>query len=185
MKTHKSHLVSLCLIMLLGLMLVNPVGAEELFFSVEGSQSGKFPGEITQAGFEGTMKAVKYESELTTQQGSVAGRVGMAVHGPIKLTKKMGAASLSFFNALKVGEMLTITIEFFSPSRAGKIVNTHTVTLKNARVAGIRQYSEPIGQVPGAMVVLEELSFAFGDYEMKDMFGGASSQSQPPRIFRK
>ena len=184
MKTHKSHLVFLCLIMLFGLMMDTVVEAEEIYFSVQGSASGQFPGEITQAGLEGTIKAIKYESELTTQQSSAARGVGKEALGPVKLTKKMGAASVSFFTALKVGEILTINIDFFSPSRSGKTLNTHKVTLKNARVAGIRQFSEPIGQVLGPMVVLEELSFAFGDFEMKDMLGGSSSQVNPSRRIR-
>ena len=89
--------LSLCLFMLFGLVAINSVGAEEIFFSAHGSQSGKFPGEITQAGFEGTMKAIKYESELTTQQSTASARAGTRTHGPVKLTKKNGGSLARFF----------------------------------------------------------------------------------------
>ena len=99
--------------------------------------------------------------------------------------KKMGAASLAFFNAFKTGELLSITIDFFSPSRAGKSIGTHKMILTNARVTAIRQYSEPLGQTLGPMVVFEELTIAFQDIQLNDLLGGTSSQTKPSQRSRR
>lgn len=188
MKTPALQLLLRTVIILFVLMSFSPAEATEIFFSVEGSQGRQFVGETTQAGFEGKIPAVKYESELTNQQASTSGRVGQGnrrINGLVKLTKLIGAASPSFFKALRGGDVLTVTIDFISPHRSGKKVATHRVTLKNAIVVDIKQYSEPIGQVKGHMLVFEEIAFVFGEFEVTNMKSGSSSGKKPLRKLRK
>ena len=127
------------LAILLSMTLVNTVKADEIFFSVKNNQGVSFPGEVTQAGLEGKLQALKLEGEFIPKGGSVGDARGKqgGIHGPIKITKKLGAASPAFYRALSQGTTLKVILEFWRPSRSGKSGNSHRLTLNNALVTGI------------------------------------------------
>ena len=178
MKNQTPHVLLNGIIILFVLMMCNPVGAEDIYFSIDSAQVGQFKGEITQAGLEDKFKALKYEYELMIPQTSPSGRAslgGKRVHGPVKLTRKMGQGSPLFFNAILVNDALTVTIDFLIPSRSGKKLFSHKVTLNNAKVVGIKHYTEPVAGGRGAMLVLEELAFVFGAIEVKHNISGQTA----------
>ncbi len=170
------------------LLSFSPAGATEIFFTVKDKQGKAFVGESTPAGFAGKMQAVKYEGNLTLDQDNASGRSSptrRGIQGPIKLTKKLGEASPSFHQALTTGKFLTVVMDFTSPSRTGKVTSTHRMILNNALVTGIRQYSEPKGQKLGHMVVLEEITITFQNYELTNTRPTPSSRKSPNLKFRR
>ncbi len=176
------------LAILLTMTLSNTVGAEEIFFTVKNTQGVSFPGEVTQSGFEGKLQAVKFEGEFAQDGGSAGtpNRIGQGgILGPAKITKKLGAASPAFYQALKDGQHLKVTLEFWRPSRAGKVINSHRLTLNNALVTGIRNYSEPLGKQLGHMIVLEEVTISFQSFEMRDLLKNSTSSSSAPKPKRR
>ncbi|MDX1411930.1 MAG: type VI secretion system tube protein Hcp [Nitrospirales bacterium] len=166
----------------------SPAGGEEIFFAVQDRQGKSFVGEVTQAGFESKIQAVKYQSEFINYRESATGQIAQGkgtIQGPITLTKKLGAASFSFFKAMTENEILTVTIDFVSPHRSGKKVPTHSLSLYNAKVVGIKQYSEPMGPNLGFLTVLEEMTFSFENFEMKNLIGGTSPPTNILPPFRR
>lgn len=177
MKNHTPHVLLNSIIILFVLMMCNPAGAQFIYFSVVGAQGGTFDGEVTQAGLEGKFQAMKYEYEVMIPQQAASGRAGLGgkrVHGPVKLTRKMGKGSPLFFSALLVNDALTVEIDFLEASRSGKTLFTHKVTLNNAKVVGIKHVTEPVGS-RGVMFVLEELSFMFGEILTESFPSGQSA----------
>lgn len=178
MQNPSQHLLFKGIVILFVLMICHPAGAEDIYFSVTSAQSGQLEGDVTKAGLEGKFQAIKYEYELVIPQAAASSHAslgGKRVHGPIKLTRRVGKGSPLFFNALLVNEVLTVTIDFFLPNRSGKMMNSHKVTLNNSRVVGIKQFTEPIGD-RGAKLVFEELTFAFGGIQMQHILSGQSAQ---------
>jgi type VI secretion system Hcp family effector len=131
MPNQTPHLLLKGIVILFLLMIGQPAGTEDICFSVKSAQSGQLEGEVTQAGLEGKFQAIKYEYELMIPQAAASSQAslsGKRIHGPVKLTRKIGKGSALFFNALLVNDVLTVTIDFFVPSRSGKMVTFHKVS---------------------------------------------------------
>jgi type VI secretion system secreted protein Hcp len=66
---------------------------------------------------------------------------GKRQHSPITVTREVDSASPKLYQALCTNEAFTeATISFFKPSKEGKPVVYHTITLTNGAIADIRQF---------------------------------------------
>lgn len=143
--------------------------AEEVFVATVGMKQGPFAGEIPQNGFENKIQAVAFSHELLVPLDAGGNPMGRRQHKPITITKRVGAASPQFFQALVSNEALkSVTIDFTDSSErrvgtaGGPRRLVYQITLQNATVVRIVQRMEPATPVPiGGPPHLEEISFTY------------------------
>jgi type VI secretion system Hcp family effector len=133
---------------------------------VTGHTEGVFKGDDT-AGARvaaGLITVSGYQFELTAPRDSSSGAgTGKRVYKPLIVTHVMGGSSPQFLHAAATGESLTsVVINFYRTDRSGRDVNYYRVTLTNAFLSDVRQYT-------GGTDVLEDDSFVFQKVEQEDL----------------
>lgn len=79
--------------------------AYEFYMTIEGVQTGDFPGESTRLGWEAAIPAVAYYHEVRQPRDASTGQAsGKRVHSPVTVTKLWGASSPLIFRALVANE---------------------------------------------------------------------------------
>lgn len=88
---------------------------------------------------------------------------GKRVYEPITITKPWGPATPQFFQSFIDNEVLTtVLLEFVKKATKGVAAVAHTITLSNATIRSIRQYSAPPpGSASTEPQELEDIAFAF------------------------
>jgi type VI secretion system secreted protein Hcp len=146
--------------------------AYEFYVSVEGTKSGKFKGESPRAQQKEKIPGISFEYEVKAPFDAASGQhSGKRHHSPITFVKEWGAATPQFFNALVTNETLkTVAFEFSKPDTTGKEGVYYKITLTNATVVSIRQFSSDAKAqgsstakhtYAGATNELEAISFTF------------------------
>lgn len=105
-----------------------------------------------------------YQFDLTAPRDIASGQAtGKRVYKPLIATHVMGGSSPQFLAAAAVAERLTsVVINFYRTDRNGRDVNYYRVTLTDAFVSEVRQYT-------GGTDVLEDDSFSFQKVEQEDL----------------
>ena len=132
---------------------------------VTGKKQGVFKGDDNAAArLDGLITVTGYQFEVDSPRDATTGQAsGKAVFKPVIVTHVMGGSSPQFLTAASTNETLTtVVINFFRTDRQGRDVNYYRVTLTNASVSEVRQYSS------GAEV-LEDDSFVFQKIEQDDL----------------
>ena len=144
--------------------------------SIKGKKSGAFRGEATQKGREGQFQLYSYNHQIVSPRDAASGlATGRRLHKPVVVTRKVGASSPLFMNALVTNDVLTeVRFGFWQPNlRAaagvGTEVNYYTVKLTNALIASYRQFDQP------GVGLMEEISFTYQKIEMTLNDGGVTS----------
>jgi len=114
-----------------------------IFFTVQGSNQGKFKGEVTRKGFEDRMQALSFNYEVISPRDAASGSpAGKRQHLPIRLTKPRGIATTQLFSALVNNELLpTVMIDFIA-SVEGQMTLVQTIKLTNAFLVEIKHYTD-------------------------------------------
>ena len=128
-------------------------------------KQGTFKGEDTPTtrGGAGFITVTGYDFEASATTSSSSGLpTGKAAYKPVVVTHVMGGSSPQFLGALATNETLkSVVINFFHTDRSGKEINYYRVTLTNANVVGVKQYT-------AASDVLEDDSLSFRKMEQQD-----------------
>jgi type VI secretion system secreted protein Hcp len=105
-----------------------------------------------------------YQFELTAPRDIASGQAsGKRVYKPMVITHVMGGSSPQFLRAAATGERLkSVVINFYRTDRSGRDVNYYRVTLTDAFLSDVKQYS-------GGTDVLEDDSFFFRKVEQQDL----------------
>src|SRR5260370_38496571 len=108
-----------------------------------------------------TVTGYAFGASATTRSSSGL-PTGKAAYKPVVVTHVMGGSSPQFLGALATNETLkSVGINFFHTDRSGKEINYYRVTLTNANVVGVKQYT-------AASDVLEDDSLSFRKMEQQD-----------------
>jgi type VI secretion system secreted protein Hcp len=133
---------------------------------VTGHTQGVFKGDdnaSSRAG-AGVITVSGYQFDITAPRDIASGQSsGKRIYKPLVATHVMGGSSPQFLGAAATGERLdSVVINFYRTDRSGRDVNYYRVTLTNAFVSEVRQYT-------GGTDVLEDDSFTFQKVEQQDL----------------
>jgi len=151
--------------------------AETVFMTVKGAKQGDIKGSATQKGKEGAMQCTAFQSQLLVPRDAATGQAsGRLQIDPIKCVKRIDRASPLLVNALLTNEALTeVTFSFSHASSAGAEAGVYTMSLKNATIAGVRQFLDPAG------LAQEEITIGYQQATITSTQGGASVTAEIKR----
>lgn len=111
------------------------------YMKLTGETQGEIRGPVTQKGRRGSIMVIGFGHEIVSPRDAASGLpTGKRQHKPLTITKEIDKTSPLLMQALVTNENLTeVIIQFWQPARTGKEVQHFTVTLVNAKIAGIRQ----------------------------------------------
>lgn len=133
---------------------------------VTGHTQGVFKGDDNASSRAGTgqITVTGYQFDITVPRDIASGQAaGKRIYKPLVATHIMGGSSPEFMRAAATGERLdSVVINFYRTDRSGRDINYYRVTLTNAFVSEVRQYT-------GGTDVLEDDSFSFQHVEQQDL----------------
>ena len=173
---------NLLLILVLGAILAAAVGWQSLAarsagntasaavnvrmtMAVVGQKQGAFKGDDFSVGKNsaGLINVLAFSAEINSPRDPATGLpTGKRQWKPVVATHLLGGSSPQFMGAAAENENLkSVVINFYHSDRAGKEINYYRVTLTNATVGNVRQYSS-------GGDVLEDDTFYFQKIEEQD-----------------
>jgi type VI secretion system secreted protein Hcp len=138
--------------------------------TIKGQKQGAFKGEGTSKATKDAIDGLSFAYDLKSPRDLSTGQAtGKRQHSPIRIVKGWGAATPQIFQALVSNEVLTsVKLEFRKTNVNGEEVVYYTITLADAVVSEIRQFSrEATDSSSGGKRAatdpqeLEEVSFTF------------------------
>jgi type VI secretion system secreted protein Hcp len=150
------------------------------YVTIKGKKQGAFKGESPQEATKDKIKGLGFAYELKSPRDAASGHAsGKRQHSPIRIVKEWGAATPQIFQALVTNEVLSeVTMEFRKTDSDGQESVYYRIKLKDASVAGIRQFTSDNG-IDGASSSkhagsgnsqeLEEISFTFRTIEVENI----------------
>jgi type VI secretion system secreted protein Hcp len=146
------------------------VGGVHITMKVTGAKTGVFKGDETGKDAAGLITVLNYNYQVNIPiDASTGGASGKRQHSPVKITHEMGPSSPQFLNSLDTNEILnTVVINFYRAEGSGKNDNYYRVTLTNATVTEVTQYSSGDD-------VLENVSFTFQKIVQTDIPANTTS----------
>jgi len=133
--------------------------------AVTGQREGAFKGDdfATAKNSVGLINVLGYSSEIMSTGGSTTGAgAGKRTWKPLIVTHLMGGSTPEFLGAAATNENLkSVVINFYHADNRGQEINYYRVTLTNATVSDVRDYTS------GGDVV-EDDSFNFQKIEEQD-----------------
>jgi type VI secretion system secreted protein Hcp len=156
------------------------------YMYVKGQKSGPVKGSVTQKGREDSCLCYWYDMGVETPTDKMSGgAAGKRVHKLFKVRKEIDKATPIFFTMATTNELATSVIFKYwkvgtsKTGASGQEVQHYTITLTNARLAGLLQFTpEHQGSETTAMHSthdVEELSFAYQKIEIVWTDGGISA----------
>jgi len=119
------------------------------------------------------MQCISFASQLLVPRDTATGKAsGRLQIDPIKCVKRIDRASPLLVNALMTNEVLTDVTFSFSQATRGAEAITHTLKLKNATVAGVRQFLDPAG------LAQEEITISYQEAAYTFVDGGITAEIQ-------
>ena len=131
---------------------------------IRGDKQGDFKGESSSPQRSGWIECLDFALEVDSPIDMATGQAsGKRQWRPIEITKKRGASSPQFLQALVTNEVLsTVLLEFEAVLKDGMEGTYYVIQLTDALVTGVRQY---IGSARGESTVdtleLERIALTF------------------------
>jgi type VI secretion system secreted protein Hcp len=158
-------------------------GASSFEVTIEGTKQGKFKGEAARGGDK--IAGLAFHYDVKSGRDMASGMpAGKRQHGAITFTKAVDSSSPQLFQALVSNEPLkTVTFEFRSVNATGEEFIFYQITLSNAMISEVEQYT---GTGTGAAVaakhtsavdapLLEDVSVTFQRIEVENKVGKTSA----------
>jgi type VI secretion system Hcp family effector len=140
-------------------------GGIRITMKVTGRIQGVFKGDDNPTGkvVAGTITVTGYQFEVSSPRDPASGlATGKRTYKPLVATHVLGGSSPEFLAAAVTDEDLTsVVINFYRTAKDGKEVNYYRVTLTDAFVSDVRQFT-------GGTDVMEDDSFVFRKVEQQD-----------------
>lgn len=131
--------------MLLGsvLLYAQAASATRVYVTIEGAIQGTLKGNANRAGLESKTEVLDYGNSFSVPSTTGTARAKRE-HGPVRITKVLGAASPQLFQALITNEALkSVVIDFVNVSpTSGQEYLSSQIKLTNARIASIEHKTE-------------------------------------------
>jgi type VI secretion system secreted protein Hcp len=146
----------------------------QLYVTVDGTKQGRFKGQSSSARWQNAVPALAFAYEVGMPRDAARSiATASRVHGPVVITKAVGAASPQFFTAMTTGETLkSVVLEFVRADANGAEEVFYTIKLTGATASRFRQYmAAPEAGNPAGSGLLEEISFTFQRIEMTSADG--------------
>lgn len=173
MKPTGSRRAGVAAALLLSLGMSTDAWPDEIFFAISGGQLGPVPGEVAIKGLEGKIKAVAYQSQVSTPiDPNTQQMTGQRRHEPLRISREPGRASPRLFASWVSGEVLpTVMVEFWVMRKStGSMTVYQTVKLTNARIASITRTAEHSPELaPGHVKTIETITLAYQGIEIRDL----------------
>lgn len=144
--------------------------ALQAWVAVKGAKQGQFKGESTNARRKDKwIRILSFLYEVTSPRDLASGQAsGKRQHKPIEIIKEWGASSPQLLSALANNEVLELVEFEFEKVGADGVESTYqTVTLTNASVSDVRQFSPELclcqgeGAKDSEYRELEKVQFTF------------------------
>jgi type VI secretion system secreted protein Hcp len=154
--------------------------ADTILVTIRGQTQGQFRGDNPTGG-QYYIRGLGFGYEVDTQIDPQTGRpAGRRQHRPVRFIKAWGAATCQLFTALATNEVLPdVTFLFYKPGQSRAY---YTVTLTNAAVSGLRQFTNSSPYMGGQQSFgegngeLEEVSFVFQRITVTFVDGGVVAE---------
>ena len=145
--------------------------------SIKGAKQGQLKGEAMGKGLEGWIPIYGFQYEVTSPRDLATGAAsGKRQHRPITIVKEWGAATPQIFNALVSNEVLPVVVfQFLRTNANGEVFVFQTVTLTNATISSLKQYSGGLPGAPSDLRLLEDVSFTFQKIEIENKTGNTTA----------
>ena len=137
-------------------------GGVHITMTVTGHNGVNFKGD--DGGRAGVITVLVYQYELQAPTDiATGGGAGKVVHKPVTITHLLGGSSPQFLFAAATGETLpTVRVDFFKVNTNGTETNYYRVTLTDAVVTDVKQYSAGDN-------VREDVQFLYHKIEQKSL----------------
>jgi type VI secretion system secreted protein Hcp len=152
------------------------------YMMLEGTRQGKFKGSAGIKGLEDSIAIQRFDYEIVSPRDTATGMAtGKRQHKPIRIIKEWDASTPMLFQALTTNEVLkTAKFSFYRPTPTGQSELFQVVTLTNASVTGIKQFTgDPsvniIPRIPADTARFEEVSFVFQKIEIENKPAGTTA----------
>lgn len=144
--------------------------AIDMHIKIKGARQGAFNEEKSDKGVQG---CIAYEHSMSAPRDAASGlATGRRTHSPMRIVRYVGKATPQLARAFTDGEVLeTVTMEVFGRDDNRQPVLLYTITLTNARITGIRQYTDisaPLTTQPGSgfeALPIEEVTLTYQKIE--------------------
>lgn len=156
-----------------------PTFAQDFYLKVTGTKQGVFKGEAAGAPWKDWSPGVDLEHRVQLPLDRVTGMAnGMAQHMPLTVTKRLGAASPQFLQALTTNELLKqVDLSFVRTRPDGTQEVYYTITLRNATLAEVRLFRSPGPPEALPSGEYEALSFRYQSISVKSPVGGTEAMA--------
>jgi type VI secretion system secreted protein Hcp len=146
-------------------------GIVHIEMKITGKKTGVFVGDSNQKGHQDQILVSSYSFEVVSPRDASSGLpTGKRQYKPLTITKELNGSSPLLLQALSNNEQLTsVVINFYKTDRTGKQSNYYRVTLTNASISSVRQYS-------AGGTVNEDVSFTFQKVQQDDLVAKTSFQ---------
>ena len=136
--------------------------------TIVGAKQGTFKGEGNRLRNRNKIVGLTYAYELSSPRDAATGLpTGKRQHHPVMFTKEWGAATPQILTAEANNENLkSVLFEFFKTTLNGQEYVFQTVTLTNASISDVKQYTDKSG-----FLELDEISFTFQKIEVDNKDG--------------
>ena len=144
-------------------------GIVHIEMKITGQKTGVFKGDSVQKGHEDQILVSSFLFELTSPRDAATGLpTGKRSFHPVTITKQVNQSSPQILSAASTNENLkSVVINFWQTTRTGTEVNYYRVTLTNASISDVRQFS-------AGATVSEDVSFTFQKIEQDSLTGHTS-----------
>lgn len=141
-------------------------GVVHIEMKITGQKTGVFKGDSPEKGHESEILVSSYQFEVISPRDPASGLpTGRRSYQPVHVTKEMNQSSPQLLNAVATNENLkSVVIDFWVTSRTGKEVNYYRVTLTDASISSIKQFS-------AGLTVNEDIGFTFRKVEQESLTG--------------
>ena len=146
-------------------------GIVHIEMKITGKKTGVFKGDSNQKGHQDQILVSSYSFEVDSPRDAASGQAsGKRQYKPITITKELNGSSPQLLAAASTNEVLdSVVINFYKSDRTGKEINYYRVTLTNASISQVRQYSS-------GSTVNEDVSFTFQKIQQDDLVAKTSFQ---------
>ncbi len=167
-------------IVLLAVFCAASSGALNAYLYLEGEQTGKIEGSVTQKGREGSIMVIAFDHLITSPRDAASGMpTGKRQHMPIRITKEIDKSTPLLLRAFTDNDRLHGEIRFWQPTPSGLEEQYYTIRFAGAYITTIHQemlnnkYPENMQHKER-----EEISIAYTTIEKVFNDGGISAEAR-------
>jgi type VI secretion system secreted protein Hcp len=151
----------------------------QFYMQVTGVDSGTnyAEGVGIQTGFEDFILCQALEHKVHIPSDPQSGQpTGTRIHGALKVTKVFDKASPLLYNALCIGERLTVALQFYRIDSSGNMEHYFTISLTNAIIVSMRPWiPNCLDPSNSDLTHMEDVSFTYEQIDWTQEVDGTTA----------